>query len=52
VGGVAVWFDIDSPNCRRTLTPERPVSGYLSFMARLMRDAIIDWDWNRGGATA
>jgi len=44
------WVDIDSPDCRRTLTLVRPASGYLSAAARLMRDTLTDWDWNSGVA--
>ncbi|NUS87030.1 MAG: LysR family transcriptional regulator [Streptomyces sp.] len=44
------WADIDSPDCRRTLTLVRPASGHLSAAARLMRDGIAGWDWNGGGA--
>ncbi|MFE7355170.1 LysR substrate-binding domain-containing protein [Streptomyces sp. NPDC057543] len=36
------WVDIDS----------RPSSGHLSTAARLMCDAIAEWDWGGGGATA
>ncbi|MGW3495219.1 LysR substrate-binding domain-containing protein [Streptomyces sp. NPDC001020] len=46
------WVDIDSPDCRRTLTLVRSASGHLSAGARLMRDTIAGWDWNGGEAAA
>ncbi|MEV6833752.1 LysR substrate-binding domain-containing protein [Streptomyces sp. NPDC051133] len=45
------WVDIDSPDCRRTVTLVRPAAGHLSAGARMMRDAIAGWDWD-GGAPA
>ncbi|MFD9687831.1 LysR family transcriptional regulator [Kitasatospora sp. NPDC059088] len=44
------WVDVDSPDCRRALTLHWPRGGRLPTAARLLRDAVADWDWTAGEA--
>ncbi|MFF2146710.1 LysR substrate-binding domain-containing protein [Kitasatospora sp. NPDC058190] len=43
-----VWVDVGSPRCRRTLTLFWRVGDQLPAAARLLCEAITDWDWPAG----
>jgi DNA-binding transcriptional LysR family regulator len=44
------WIDIDSPDCRRTVTLYWSADSSLSGAAELMRATIAGWDWSAGAA--
>lgn len=46
----AAWIDVDSPDCRRSVTLYWGADSRLSAAARLLRTTIASWDWTGGEA--